>query len=60
MRIEDVLQLLAFVSNVIRLPWPQVPPRNRAGGLMVLSLVDSREFLFYRNRRGAQTASSLG
>jgi hypothetical protein len=27
-RLQDVFQLLAFVSNVVRLPWPQAPPNN--------------------------------
>jgi hypothetical protein len=35
-RVQDVFQLLAFVSNGFRLPRPQAPPGNRARGLIAL------------------------
>jgi hypothetical protein len=35
-RIQNVFQLLAFVSNVFRLPWPQAPPDNRASSSIAM------------------------
>jgi hypothetical protein len=49
-RVQNVLQLLALVSNGLRLPLPQVLLGNRATGSMALRQIDSRELLFYRNR----------
>ena len=59
-RVQDIFQLLAFVSNVLRLPRPQAPPGNRTRGLMAMPSIDSSELPFYRIRRDAQTCDNLG
>ncbi len=59
-RVQNVLELFAFMSNGLRLPRPQAPPGNRTSGLTALPSIDSSERPFYRIRRDAQTCDNLG
>ena len=59
-RVQNVFELLAFVSNRLRLPRPQAPPGNRVSSPIALPQSGSGELPFYRNRRDAQTCDNLG
>jgi hypothetical protein len=58
-RVQDVFELLAFVSNGLRLPRPPVARGNSAGDPAAALLYGSCEHLFYRNRRDAQSAGGF-
>ena len=59
-RVQNVFQLLAFVSNGLRLPRPLAPPGIRASGLIAFPSMDSSELPFYRIQRDAQTCDNFG
>jgi hypothetical protein len=46
-RVQDVFQFLAFVSNDLRLPRPRVSPGNTSNGSVAMRQFDSSEPLLY-------------
>jgi hypothetical protein len=59
-RFQNVLELLAFVSNGVRLPGPGALPGSEARAPKLSLQMNKCEHSFYRNRRAAQTCDNLG
>jgi hypothetical protein len=59
-RVQDVFQFLAFVSNDLRLPRPRVSPGNASNGSIAMRQIDSSEHPFYRIRVVTQTPGGVG